>query len=563
MEKKWRLKKPKLNYRENASIVEKLAAINGISEINRFLSPTDSELHDPYLLKNIEEAANRIIKAIMKKEKIAIHADIDADGCTACAVMVRFLRRFLDEDKVLYFHAQRSQGHGIYNSIDDIPEGTQLLIILDSSSGENKTCKEISERGIDIVILDHHEIEKKNDYCILVNPQQDGCQYPNKQASGVLVTWKVCQVIEDTLDDYYSDHLIDLVGLGLYSDQMSMLEYENRFILKYTLENIKNKGIKAILKLLNKDIHKLNGNDFGFTVMPFVNAATRLDQIEKVLELLISDDDDLVEQRAKEIKKLNEQRKTKQREALEGIREYITDDDKCIVLVEPELGKGFNGLVAGDIANNYQRPTIILGNAIKEKDEFHGSFRSVGFFKFLDFVDNIPQVLFSGGHQAAGGLGIKKKDLEAFKKELNLRLKDVKFENIVYYDMELSPNDITESLVGKVSVFSKVTGKHFNESKFLLKDMYVLNKEIIGSGDTLKLSLCPVSYIWFDDLTNVKPTLVAMKFRADPELLERANVGDTIDLIGSLNINEFVKWKPKKEVIKTIQVFMEDFKLSQ
>jgi single-stranded-DNA-specific exonuclease len=560
LQRKWKQKKPKLSYSDNASIIEKLAAINGIKEIGRFINPTRDELHDPYLFKNIEEAANRIIKAVKTGENIAIHADIDADGVCSAAVMYRFLKKFTDN--VTYFHAQRSRGHGIHQSISDIPDGTDLLIILDSSSNEEESCKKIFERGIDIVILDHHEIENKNEYCILVNPQQEGCQYPNKQASGVLVTFKVCQVIEDTLGGNYTDDLIDLVGLGLYSDQMSMLEYENRFILKHTLENINNKGIKAILKLLNKDISKLNANDFGYSVMPFVNAATRLDKIEYVLDLLISDEEDLIEQRVKEIRKLNEQRRQKQKEAIESIKEYINENDKCIVLVEPELGKGFNGLVAGDIANAYQRPTIVLGNALKEKDEYHGSFRSVGFFKFLDFVRELPHVIFAGGHQGAGGLGIKKSDLENFKAELNARLRDVDFENVIRFDLNISPHEITESFIKEVNVFNKVTGKNFSEAKFLIEDMYVLNKKIIGSGDTLKLELCPASMTWFDDIENIEPTLVGMKFKADQEAIDSVKAGDTIDLVGSLNVNEFTKWRPVREVIKTLQVFIEDFRQS-
>jgi len=561
LQRKWKQKKPKLSYSDNASIIEKLAAINGIKEIGRFINPTRDELHDPYLLKNIEEAANRIIKAVKTGENIAIHADIDADGVCSAAVMYRFLKKFTDN--ITYFHAQRSRGHGIHQSISDIPYGTDLLIILDSSSNEEESCKKIFERGIDIVILDHHEIENKNEYCILVNPQQEGCQYPNKQASGVLITWKVCQVIEDTLGGNFTDSLIDLVGLGLYSDQMSMLEYENRYILKHTIENINNKGIKAILNLLRKDIGKLNANDFGYSVMPFVNAATRLDKIEYVLDLLISDDDSLIEQRVKEIKKLNEQRKQKQKETIETIVEYIDENDKCIVLVEPELGKGFNGLVAGDIANAYQRPTIILGNALKEKDEYHGSFRSVGFFKFLDFVREIPEVIFAGGHQYAGGLGIKKVNLEKFKQELNERLKDVDFENVVSYELNLHHQEIDEPFIELINSFYKVTGKGFSEGKFLIEDMYVLTKDIIGSGDTLKLGLCPVSNTWFDDIENIKPTLIGMKFRADQETINKIKTGDVIDLIGSLNINEFVRWRPQKEIIKTLQVFIEDFRHSK
>jgi single-stranded-DNA-specific exonuclease len=561
LKKKWRQKKPKLPYDENDSIVAKLAAINGIDDIPRFTNPSHEELHDPYLLKNIKQAASRIMKAIDDDEKIAIHADIDADGCTATAVMYRFLKNYTDD--VSFFHSQRSVGHGIHNSINDIPEGTTLLLILDSSSNQEETCRQIVERGIDVIIIDHHEIENENKYCILVNPQQEGCEYPNKNASGVLVTWKVCHLIEDTLGGFFVDDLIDLVGLGLYSDQMSILEFENRYIVKKTIENVKNLGIKIILRMLGKDLNKLTANDFGYAVMPFVNAATRMDRIELVLELLTSDDVEVVDARAKEIKKLNEQRKKKQKQSIGEIAEMVDENDKCIVIVDPDLGKGFNGLVAGDIVNQFQKPAIILGESEDRPDEYHGSFRSVGFFNFLDFVRSVPEVIFAGGHPAAGGLGIKRHNLEQFKQSLNVMLSKMNFENVVSYDLELQVEDVEESFIQQVTSLYKVTGKHFNEAKFLLKDMLVKSKQVIGSGDTLKLELVPTYKTWFDDIENIEPLLFGMKFRASDALINSIQENTSIDIIGSLNINEWIKWKPVREVLRTKQMFIEDFRLAE
>lgn len=558
--KRWEKRKPQRSYSELDGIVEKLAAINGIGDVERFTNPTEKELHDPYLLKNIEKARDRLIQAIRNDEKIAIHSDIDADGVTATAIMYRYIKNF--NDNVTYFHAQRSMGHGIHNSINDIPDEISLLIILDSSSNQVEACREIFKKGIDIIIIDHHQIERKNKYCILINPQQKGCQYPNKEASGSLLTWKMCKVLDDAFGINYADELIDLAGLGLYSDQMSLLEYENRYVVKQMLDNISNPGLKAILKLCGKDLNNLTASDIGYSAMPFVNAATRFDKIELVLELLTNDDEIVIEQIAQEIKLLNDERKEKQREAVKKIIPKINPDDKCIVVLEPSLGKGFNGLIAHELASLYQRPVIVLGESEESPDEYHGSFRSLGSFDFFEFLKKVPEALFVGGHRQAGGTGCKKYDLDKFIRSINERLANEEFEQVIYYDLELDIEEITEELIEQVKWLYRISGKNVHEPKFLIKNLFVLDKKILGAGDTLKVELCPTSDTWFIDEKLLSSSITGMIFRANEKVIEEFPINKSIDVVGTLNINEYMKWRPKPELIRAKQIFIEDYKLS-
>src|SRR5690606_19168190 len=218
---KWLQRKPKVKPNSEDAPLEKIAKIRGIKEIDRFLNPTQDELHDPYLIKNIENASNRIIRAIMNKERICLSYDADADGITATTVMQRYLKNYTDN--VTYIYNERNHGHGIHEqtrldfvtdedydekgkikddekaerfklnseNLQKISE-SNLLIIIDSSSNDDKACERLSVKyGVEIIILDHHAIERENPHVLLVNPQQDGCEYPNKHLSGAGVVFKV------------------------------------------------------------------------------------------------------------------------------------------------------------------------------------------------------------------------------------------------------------------------------------------------------------------------------------------------------------------------------------
>lgn len=558
----WRKRKPKIQYHENDSILDKLAAINGITDYSRYINPSYKELHEPYLLKNIDIARNRILQAIYDNEEIVVHADVDYDGAVACTIMYKYLKIFTEN--VSYIHSQRSIGHGIYNSIEDIPEFTDLLIIVDSSSDEGDACRRIKNMGIDIIILDHHEVQKSNDYCILVNPQQPDCIYPNKNTSGSLIAWKMCQVLDDTLGHNYADMFIDLAGTGLHSDQCNMAELENRYVVLKALDNIHNLGLKAILKVMGKDKKDLSSTDIAYSLTPFVNAGTRFDKLGEILELLTSDDADECLKIAKRMKVLNDERKQKQKESVKRLIAEAKLNDKCMVFIDESLGKGFNGLIASDLSNHFQRPVIVLGQNEDKIDEYHGSYRSFGFFNFLDFTKKIPQFLYSGGHPSAGGVGIKKTDLEKLKATLNKGLKNEKFEQVLYYDLEFDAEEINEDLIERIQQFYRVCGKGFYESKFLINDIYPLNLSVIGSGDTLKIESCPTSATWFIDDTGfdeLTPTITLLKFKADEQVIEKFPVKETVSVVGSLNLNRWTAWKPRPREIKTCQIFIEDFKV--
>lgn len=532
---KWTKREPVIPYSTTDSIQEKLIKIYGIEEPDRFFDPTSEELHDPYLLKNIAAAGSRIMKAIQHKESIAIYADADFDGCVSCTIIYRYLRHYTEQ--VQYFHAQRSEGHGIRKAADRIPQGTQLLIIVDSSSDEPEICRDIAGRGIDIIILDHHAMSSPNPYCILVNPQQEGCMYPNKSASGSLIAWQMCRVLDHCTGVDRSGQYIDLAGTGLYSDQMSMLEYENRYLLRAALDNMTNPGLRTALSVMRRQ-GELCASDLGYSITPYVNSATRMDRMELILALLIEDDPAAAFRIARAGSKLNKARKRIQREALQRIVPTIdpASSDKCTVIVEPSLGRGFNGLIAGDLARMFGRPFIVLGENEEQPDEYYGSFRCGDSFPLLDYVRAIPEVIRSGGHGAAGGCRIRKSDLEQFRRSLNESLADECFEPMLAYELELDAEEITDELIRELKAMYRLTGKDYHEARFLVRNVIALGKSLIGGGDIVTIRLAPGTPGRLTGRTGgAGPALEAIKFRAGREFISAVPLGIPLEIIGTLH----------------------------
>jgi single-stranded-DNA-specific exonuclease len=546
-ELKWKQREPKVEYSPFDDLYEKLAAINGIDDIDRFLNPTSSELHSPLLLKNVKKATERIIKAIDNNENITIHSDVDYDGCASTAIIFRYLKRFTDNVK--YIHAQRSSGHGISNySIDDIPKETNLLIIVDSSSNETEACKEINSRCIDVIVLDHHEITEENPYCILVNPKQDDCEYPNKDASGGLICWKVCQVLDQYFNTYYANELADLAGLSVVADSMNMMNYENRAMANKALHNIQNIGLLTLIKAVGKNEKFLSCTDFLFSISPCITAATRFDNLEIAIRLLVSDSVDECKELSKKLVKLNNERKKIQTRTVKELKEKIGSEssDKCLVIVDSSIGKGFNGVIASDLASFYQRPVFILGESDENTNEYIGSFRSIDSIDMLEYLSTIPEATFSAGHAGAGGVGVLKSDLEKFKKSLNDGLSDDSFEQVIEYDLELGANEIDEDFIRQVNKFYRICGsKGFSMGKFLIEGLYVSQKELLGKEvkETVKISC---------------DNLHLMKFKTDEKYFNNVPIYTNIKAIGSLTINAFYHGG-LKQVVKTNQVMIDDY----
>jgi len=534
----WKKRRPLIQYREDDDILTKLACVRGIENPDVFFNPSRDLMHDPCLLNGIELAANKIIKAMMQRKKIGISVDPDCDGICSTAIMVRYLRNFTDNYYILYH--QRSNGHGIENQLDQIQDGTELLIILDSSSNSVEACKAIKEREIDIVILDHHAIERENPYAVIVNPQLSP-EYPNKEISGAGVVYKTLQVIDDTLmAEVQADDFVDLVMVGMIGDMMDLRNLETRAIVKLGLENIKNPGLQALAKIRNKNPYEMNSTDVSFLIAPLINGTARLDKIEHCLALLLTDEIEKCLEIAKQMDQMRREKQEREMELFEKYKAKVNPSDKIIIVTDPQASKNFNGLIAQQLARAFQRPAIVLR---EHNGRLDGSFRSYGDFNLKSYLSKIKIINYVGGHEKAGGVGLWASKLETLRRIINQDLANVSFSTGIEFDLVLKPEEINLDLIKQVQKFDYLTGQGFEKAKFLIRGISIDDIQYLGGGTTCKIT---------------GGNLELIKFRIDEDWgndLISFMFGDNvmIDALGSLNLNI---WGNRK----TMQVVLDEYR---
>jgi single-stranded-DNA-specific exonuclease len=556
---KWLERTPKTKPRTRDTVIDKIASIRGIKDVNRFLHPTEHELFDPYLLKNIMDACNRIIKAIANGERIVVSYDPDADGLTSATIMIRYLKNYTDN--VDFIYGERNDGHGITEmvktklneehhaeriarskeNIAKIKEA-DLLILVDSSSNDVEVCKNIAENGVDIVILDHHAIEKENPHVIMVNPQQEGCEYPNKFLSGAGVVFKTIQVMEDTLGQVDVWQYIDLVAVGMYADVMRVDVLENRYLIMQGLRNVKNVGLVRILKGAKADLYKLNSSSIGFAIAPLLNGVARMDNIKLAIDILMTDDDAEAKPLRLKMQKINEARKALQKEIVEQYMTKVDPTQKLLVVLDEQSSKGFNGIVAQNLAEKYKRP-VIVGRL--HKGTASGSFRSYGGLDVKGLLMESGVVEEAMGHKQAGGFTVKEENLEHLLRFVDAWMPDLEeIEPTIVYDLEMDASEIHE-YINPIEQFNLLHGNGFPKIVVKVNNITVEESACIGkTQETVKIKT-------FDELELIK-------FRVNDQYASELTYFDTISVVGQLQMNEFYNFK-LKEKICTPQVMIEDY----
>ncbi|MFE6075615.1 DHH family phosphoesterase [Paenibacillus sp. NPDC057886] len=495
-------------------------------------------------MKNIEVVGLRIKHALENNEVITFSGDPDLDGVTSLVILYKYLKNFTDN--LNYVCNERSEGHTIDKLIKNIPEDTKLFIALDSSSNDTESMMHLTERGIDCLIVDHHTITNENPFATIVNPQQVDCGYPNKNACGGLLTFKLCQVLDDLMKVSHSIELSDLPGFSLMADMMSMMEMENRYYAKLSLRGLRHEGLKQLFEAMNSDVKNLTSTDFLYGASPAVTAATRADNIKLAIDFMMCDKaNSETKGYVKELIKLNENRKAVQAEALEAMKTGLCMTDKVIIVFDPTVGRGRNGLVAQEIAKKYNRPAIVLGFGDNE-DTYSGSFRGLDDFSMLDLLKSCENVVYAAGHDGAGGVGVSITHLELLRLELNSKLRDFVPDETLYYDLEFSADSVSENLINYLTEFYRYSGNNFKPGTFLVKDLFISDKKLMGkTSNTVKIDC---------------GKLQLMKFKTDEEYYDQVPVFTEVEAVGSLNMNVWTQYRPKKKVIKTCQLFIEDYR---
>jgi single-stranded-DNA-specific exonuclease len=430
-------------------LLKKIYANRGVTEL-RQINYNLSELIDYSLLKDIDKAADIVSNAIIEQKRILIVGDFDADGATSCAVMMRSLNAcgLLDVD---YLVPNRFDfGYGLSPQIVDVAAQLQpdLIITVDNGISSIDGVKRANELGIQVVITDHHlAADILPEAAAIVNPNQPGCDFPEKTIAGVGVAFYLMLAVRAALraKNWFDDkptgtgrsepnmaNYLDLVALGTVADVVP-LDHNNRILVEAGLQRIRRNrgcaGINALLSIAGKSIETCSAQDFGFIVGPRLNAAGRLDDMSIGIECLLSDDHEQALQYAVTLNQMNLQRREIEGEMLQqafGLLEQqikLLDNSNIIpdalALYDDQWHQGVVGLLASRIKEKFHRPVIAFADA--GNGEIKGSGRSIAGLHMRDVLDVISKqhsglIDKFGGHAMAAGLTIRRDKFELFQK---------------------------------------------------------------------------------------------------------------------------------------------------
>jgi len=389
-----------------------------------FFRPQLSALHDPWLMKDMRTAVDRILSAMETGEKILIYGDYDVDGTTAVACLYQFLRKFCSTDQLDFYIPNRyREGYGISKLGVDYSSdnGYTLIISLDCGIKSVDLIAYAASLGIDFIVCDHHLPDDQLPPAVaILNPKQPGCPYPYKDLCGCGVGYKLITALSSRLGFPPEEafQYLDLVATAIAADIVPV-DGENRILAYYGLRKVNenpNNGIRALIQLsgLNRALKMIN---LVFMIAPRVNAAGRMDDARKVVYLFIESDPALALSYASQLHADNSDRKeadsSMTEEALAILeKEILNPDRRSTVLYQPHWHKGVIGIVASRIIERYYRPTVIL---TRSGEVISGSARSVNGFNVYEAIHACREHLLGyGGHFAAAGITLLPDQVEAF-----------------------------------------------------------------------------------------------------------------------------------------------------
>ncbi|MBP1666022.1 MAG: recombinase RecJ [Bacteroidetes bacterium] len=554
MEKKWIIKE-----NGDSPVVKHLAAELGVSdslanlmvqrnittaeEAQAFFNPSLDYLHDPFLMKDMNIAVDRLSTAIKKNEKILVYGDYDVDGTTAVALVYSFLKE--QYSNVEYYIPDRyKEGYGVsFEGLDfAYCNNCKLVITLDCGIKATEKILYARTKGLDVIICDHHypgdDIPKA---LAVLDPKQPGCSYPYKELSGCGVGFKLVHAYSKIHGIPFQAiyHYLDLVAVSIASDIVPITG-ENRVMAYYGLKQLNDSprtGLREIIR--EAEITKaLTVEDVVFKIGPRINAAGRMETGGKAVELLISNDTKLATGISKEINNFNIERRSVDRvitnEAMRMISEdQRTSNAKTTVLFNPSWKKGVIGIVASRLIETYYRPTVIL----TESNGFAtGSARSVQGYDLYQAIEACSDLLESfGGHMFAAGLTLKKENIkpfmERFEQYVNSTITEDQMQPRIFIDTELAFSEINDEFFRIMNQFQPF-GPENMSPVFVSRNVFDTgNGRMVGSnGEHLKLELC-------QDKGSMK-ILPGIAF-SQSDRFEYIKGGNPFDICYSVEMNEF------------------------
>lgn len=397
--------------------------VENTHEARCFFHPRLTDLHNPFLMRDMDKAVERLNDALRMRESILIYGDYDVDGTTAVSLVYKYLRQFHQE--VLYYLPDRdNEGSGVsYQGIDYAREhGCSLIITLDCGIKAVEKVEYAKQFGIDFIICDHHNADEKlPDAVAVLDPKREGCPYPYKHLCGCGVGFKFMQAFAQSngIETNSLIAMLDLVAVSIASDIVPITG-ENRILAYYGLKQLNanpSLGLKNVIRIAGLANKEMLISDIVFKIGPRINASGRIKQARDAVELLIANDAEFARQRCQEIDHQNDVRKGLDKSITEEVLEKLKKDESqkekaSVVVYDPNWHKGVIAIVASRLSEKFYRPTIVL---TQSNGVITGSARSVPGFDIYAAVESCKDLLENfGGHIYAVGLAMKEENLELF-----------------------------------------------------------------------------------------------------------------------------------------------------
>lgn len=475
----------------------------------------NKDFSDPFLMKDMDKAVERITTAVENGEKICVYGDYDADGVTSTSLLYSYLRDSLGADVMFYIPTRTGEGYGMNKgAVDKIHSlGVTLIITVDNGISAREEIDYANSLGIDTVITDHHMPSGAIPKAVaVVNAHQQDDKSPFKDFSGVGVAFKLVMAIEGEYADVDSllENFSDIATLGTIGDIVPLVG-ENRTLVKNGLRHIQNSdriGINAMKQESGIAEKEINSSNVAFTLVPRINAGGRLGSSEKSVNLLLTEDEDEAVTIADKLGMDNRERQSIEKEILASIDEEVRRtpnivNDKILVFAGRGWHQGVVGIAASRIKDIYDKPTIIIG--IDDDGVARGSGRSVEAFSLCDAVFACSEHLTHyGGHPMAVGISLEKEKINDFRKAINAYCKDIKMPyNILHIDCKLNPNQLDLSILDCLS-YIEPCGASNPSPIFGLYNMTIIATKEIGNGKHMRITLSrgqgqvPVYAVYFN-----------------------------------------------------------------
>jgi len=537
-------------------LFEQIGKNRGVDDLDALLSSSESSCNPPWLLENMQSAVELLQKHQLKNSRVHIIVDADADGLSSATIMYLYLKKCGFTNVTWNNHAKKM--HGIY--YNELDFEFDLLIVPDAGSSDYEQIEFVKGKGIDILIIDHHDAPEYSPYAVTINPKM--CAYPNKEMCGAGVVYKVCEAFDLVNLTNYAPEFLDLVALGTIADMMDSRVPETRYYCTEGLKKIKNKMFQA---LVDKQKFKM-GEDvtvlgIQFYVAPLINSLFRsgtLEELDKMFLAFITEEDVEVDYKkrgvgdvkvslqfdtAREIGLIKDRQDKRKKKLLEPILEiaYAQDDDKVHIIdvsdvEDPEM----LGLLANDIAPKRQRPVLLVRKT--KEGLLRGSARNYSRFEITELKSFLKPFAFESldGHENAFGVSLKEENLTLVREQIAEATKDVKLEQTFFVDFVLDIKDLTKKLIKSIDKLKPLWGNGFEEPFVVVKNVVCSGVQINEKLTMLSWTQSGIKYVIFNP--------------SEKQMINLLDKSVECDIIGRVGVNEWRGETTEQVVISDIEI---------